>query len=375
MLTYKYKLYTTKNTKHLENILSEACFVWNHALAMQKRYYGLYHQYINVSRLKKYFAKHIHRTYLNSQSAQEILERLDSSYQRFFNHKSSRPPKFKKRKEFSSFVFKQCGFGLDGNTFRLNSVKKTYKFTLSRKYEGNVKQIRVKRSRLNEWYICVITDAESRRYGKSHNGASVGIDFGLKTYLTTSDGVKISNPQELKKSMNRLKTLSRKHSRCVHGSGHKERVRLSLCRCYEDVVNRRTDFQWKLAHRLCKEYDNIYLEDLNLEGMSRLWGRKMHDLGHGKFVEILSSVAVKYGCTVHKIDRYYPSSKLCTCGYKNDTLSLCDRQWVCPQCGQHHDRDVLAANNILRRGISELSSNGKTIAHPCEAVAFETRIP
>ena len=116
-------------------------------------------------------------------------------------------------------------------------------------------------------------------------------------------------------------------------------------------------------------------EDLNLEGMSRLWGRKMHDMGHGKFVEILSSVAVKYGCTVHKIDRYYPSSKLCTCGYKNDTLSLRDRQWVCPHCGQHHDRDVLAANNILRRGISELSSNGKTIAHPCEAVAFETRIP
>ena len=94
--------------------------------------------------------------------------------------------------------------------------------------------------------------------------------------------------------------------------------------------------------------------------MTRLWGRKMNDLAHGEFINKLEYVATNYGCTVHKIDRFYPSSKLCTCGYKNTMLRLSDREWVCPECGQIHDRDILAANNILREGIHELESNHKT---------------
>ena len=102
----------------------------------------------------------------------------------------------------------------------------------------------------------------------------------------------------------------------------------------------------------------------------------MSDLGHSLFCNILEQVADKYGCTVHRIDKWFPSSKLCDCGYKNDNLSLNERTWVCPQCGQIHDRDVHAAEMILRRGIYELASNGKTI-EPLgfEAVASEPRIP
>jgi len=101
--------------------------------------------------------------------------------------------------------------------------------------------------------------------------------------------------------------------------------------------------------------------------MSRLWGRKMNDLAHANFIRILCEVASKYGCTVHKIDKWFPSSKLCDCGYKNDSLSLNDRTWVCPHCGQIHDRDVHAAEMILRRGIYELTSDSKTI----EPLGFE----
>ena len=105
--------------------------------------------------------------------------------------------------------------------------------------------------------------------------------------------------------------------------------------------------------------------------MTKLWGRKMNDLAHGSFVNILEQVAAKYGCIVHKIDKWFPSSKLCDCGYKNDNLSLNDRSWVCPQCGQIHDRDVHAAEMILRRGIYELTSDCKTL-EPLgfKAVAF-----
>ena len=376
MISYKYKLYRTKQTRHLDRMLSEACFVWNHALSLQKRYYALYGKYISSSRMKKHFAKRIKRTYLHSQSTQEVLERLDAAYSRFFKHIAKRPPKFKKVSDFASFCYKQGGFKLQGNVFHVNSVDKDFRFSLSRPFEGKVKQVRVKRSRLNEWYIYVITDASPKNYAKTHDGASVGIDFGLKTYMTLSDGEKLSHPQFLKRDLKRLRKASKRLSSCAKGSHHKEQARLALCRIHEEISGKRRDFQWKLAHDLCRRFDTIFIEDLNLNGMSRMWGRKIHDLGHASFCDILVEVAAKYGCTVHKIDRWFPSSKLCDCGYKNVNLSLNDRSWVCPQCGHVHDRDIHAAEMILRRGIYELVSNGKTI-EPLGfgAVAPEPRIP
>ena len=376
MISYKYKLYRTKNTRHLDRMLSEACFVWNHALSLQKRYYSLYGKYISLSRMQKHFAKRIKRTYLYSQSTQEVLRRLDTAYSRFFKHLAKRPPKFKKASDFASFCYPQGGFKLQGNVFHVNSVDKDFRFSLSRPFEGKVKQVRVKRSRLNEWYIYVITDASPKNYAKTHDGASVGIDFGLKTYMTLSDGEKLSHPQFLKRDLKRLRKASKRLSSCAKGSHHKEQARLALCRIHEEISGKRRDFQWKLAHDLCRRFDTIFIEDLNLNGMSRMWGRKIHDLGHASFCDILVEVAAKYGCTVHKIDRWFPSSKLCDCGYKNVNLSLNDRSWVCPQCGHVHDRDIHAAEMILRRGIYELVSNGKTI-EPLGfgAVAPEPRIP
>ena len=361
MISYKYKLYRSKNLKHLANMLREACFVWNHALSLQKRYYRIYGKYIPCGRMQKHFAKRVKRTYLHSQSTQEVIQRLDMAYARFFKHIAKRPPKFKKHSDFSSFCYKQGGFSLHDNVFHVNSVKKDYRFSLSRPYNGNVKQVRVKRSHLNEWYVYVITDSNPKPYTKTHDGASVGIDFGLKTYLNLSNGEKVNNPQFLKKSLRKLRRASERHSRCLRNSHNRERQRLSLCRLYETISDRRSDFQWKLAHDLCRRYDTLFIEDLNLGGMTRLWGRKLNDLAHGSFVSILGQVASKYGCTVHKIDRWFPSSKLCDCGYKNNNLGLCDREWVCPQCGQIHDRDTHAADMILRRGIYELASSCKTI--------------
>ena len=359
MVTCEYKLYRTKKTKDLNSILREACFVWNHALSLQKRYYALYKKYIPLAKMKAHFAKRIKRTYMHSQTTQEVLERLDTAYARFFKHLAKRLPKFKKHKDFKSFVFKQHGgYSLCGNIFHLNSVKRDYRFSLSRPYEGNVKQVRLKKSPKGDWYLFVITDAKVQPIVKSRNGASIGIDFGLKTYMTFSNSETLQHPQYLKQDLKALRKLSREHSK-EHGS-RREYARLSLASLHEHIANRRKDYQWKLAHELCRRYDFIFIEDLCLAGMTKLWGRKMTDLAHGQFVRILCEVATKYGCTVHKIDRYYPSSKLCDCGYVNKALTLSDREWVCPECGQIHDRDVHAAVNILRRGIYELASGSKT---------------
>lgn len=141
MISYKYNIYHSKKTKYLVEILRECCFVWNHALALQRRYYKLFGKYISVGKMKKYFAKRIKRNLLHSQTTQEILERLDESYNRFFKRKSKRPPKFKRASCFNSFVFKQGGFTLNGNCLTINKGKKRFRFSYSRPYEGNVKQI------------------------------------------------------------------------------------------------------------------------------------------------------------------------------------------------------------------------------------------
>ena len=360
MIAYKYKLYQTKRTKHLDAMLREASFVWNHALALQKRYYSLFGKYISKNAMQKHYAKRIKRTLLHSQTTQEIIERLDTAYQRFFKKLAKRPPKFRRAIDFYSIVYKQGGFSLNGNVLTVNTIKKRFKFSYSRPYEGRVKRIAIKRSRLGEYYLIITTDKEPKVYGKTHDGASVGIDFGLKTYMTLSDGTTVRNPQFLKSDLDNVRRKSRSLSKCKKGSNNRQRRCKDVCREFENITHKREDFQWKLAHNLCRRYDIICLEDLNLSGMTRLWGQKMNDLAHAEFVNKLEYVATKYGVTVHKVDRYFPSSKLCSCGHVYKSLKLSDRSWECPCCGEIHDRDLWASQNILRQGIADLESGRKT---------------
>ncbi len=364
MMTYTYKLYRTKRTAKLDAMLREACFVWNHALALQKRYYVLYGKYISSVRMQKHFAKRIKRHLLHSQTVQEILQRLDVSYKRFFQRLSWRPPKFRKARDFSSIVYKQGGFKLSANVLVVNSIRQHFKFSYSRPYEGKVRQIRIRRSRLGEYYLYIVTDAVAVPIAgrKSRDGASVGMDFGLKTYLTLSDGTKVENPLFLKQGLNELRCKSRALSRCEKSSHHRVERRKDLERCHVRIRNRRDDWQWKTCRELCGRYSTICIEDLNLLGMTRLWGRKVNDLAFGSFVQKLEHVALKYGTNVVKTDRFYPSSKTCSvCQYVNERLSLGDREWTCPQCGTVHDRDLNASVNILRQGIASSGSICKTV--------------
>ena len=363
MMTYTYKLYRSKRTAKLDAMLREACFVWNHALALQKRYYSLYGKYVSCSRMKAHFAKRIRRCRLHSQTTQEILERLDLSYKRFFAHLSKRPPKFRRARDFSSIVYKQGGFKLQDNVLVVNSIKQNFKFSMSRPYEGRIRQLRIGRSRLGEYFLYLVTDAAAGSYvhRKSRDGASVGMDFGLKTYLMLSDGTKVENPLFLKQGLNELRRKSRALSRCDKTSHHRIARRLDLVRCHERICNRRDDWQWKTCHDLCRRYGTICIEDLNLTGMTKLWGRKVNDLAFGAFVQKLEHVASKYGTEVVKVDRFYASSKICSiCQYVNELLTLSDRRWTCPRCGTEHDRDLNASVNILRQGIASSGSTRKT---------------
>ena len=373
MISYKYNIYHSKKTKYLDKMLRECCFVWNHALALQRRYYGMFGKYIPVGKMKKHFTKRIKRNLLHSQTTQEILERLDESYNRFFKKLAKRPSKFKSPEKFNSFVFKQGGFTLNGNCLTINKGKKRFRFSYSRAYKGNIKQIRIVRETCSRFSLIIVADYNpfsSNR--KTHDGASVGLDFGLKTYLTASDGSKIDSPLFFKHYQNKIKKCNRCISRSKIGSNNRKRRRFELQQTYREIENLRNDFQWKLAHELCKKYDFIFLETLNIEAMKRLWGKKISDLSHSSFVDKLEYIATKYGVTVHHIDKWYPSSKTCECGYVNKNLSLKDRTWVCSRCGSVNDRDLLAAQNILRKGISELESMGNSSSRntgvPCVCI-------
>ena len=328
---------------------------------MQKRYYKRFGKYISIGKLKKHFAKRIRRTLLGAQTVQEILERLDDSYKRFFKKLCKRPPKFKRANKFNSFVFKQDGFKLNGNTFTINKISKRFKFSYSRPYNGNVKQIRILRETCNRYSIVIVTDSKSNKtYEKSRNGASIGIDFGLKTYMTLSDGKSIQSPLFFNRHQKKIKKCNRKLSNARKGSNNRKRRSFELQQAYKRIKNLRSDFQWKLAHQLCKQYDFIFLETLNIEAMKHLWGKKVSDLSHSMFIDKLKYVASKYGVTVHQIDKWYPSSKVCKCGYIYKDLSLKERSWECPACGSKNERDLLASQNILRKGISELESMDKS---------------
>ena len=366
MISYKFKLYKSKKTTALEYMMREAAFVWNHAIGLQKRYYSIAKKfgrektYIGLAALQHHFAKTITRTRLDAQTVQELLQRLDTAYRLFFRKMTKRPPKFRKAENFTSFVFKQTGYKLYGNEFVINRVSKRFKFSKSRDWDGKVKNVRVFRSR-GEWYILVVTDAEPKPCGKTHTGASAGIDFGLRTFMTFSDGTEIEAPRFYRRLQRKIAKWQRLLSKAEKGSNHYWTYRRRLSAIYAELHDKRQDWFYQTAHAICRKYEYLFVEDLGIAGMARMkrWGKKVSDLGWSSFLKTLEYIASKYGTTVHKVDRWFASSRLCDCGYRNDALTLGDREWTCPACGAHHLRDLHAARNIHRRGIAELESISK----------------
>lgn len=360
MKTFEFKLCRNKRNKYLHETVSASASIYNHCIALHKRYYGIYGKHLNKNKLQGHIAK---KRRLNpfwqlvgSQAVQDIVERIDRAYRLFFkcHAKGVRPPNFKKWKKYKSFTLKQSGYKFLGNG-RIRIGQRVYRFWASREIDGKVKTVTVKRNPLGEFFIYVVTD-HIDDHQQPLTGKSVGLDFGLKNFLHLSDDTKIESPQFFKQGLSKIKAANRQHSRKKKGSKSRNKARKNLARVHEKIANQRKDWFWKLAHELTDKYDYLYFETLNLKGMQRLWGRKISDLAFGTFLKILEYVAFKKGKAVHYIDRWYPSSKTChSCNHKLDKLDLSVRFWRCPSCGCGNDRDLNAAKNILREGASSLA--------------------
>lgn len=317
-------------------------------------------KHLNCAKLQAHIAKLRKRKpfwqLVGSQSVQDICQRIEKAYQLFFkqNKKGVRPPGFKKVKRYKSFTLKQAGYKFLGvNRVRIGN--QVYQYWNSREIEGTIKTLTIKRTPLGELFMMVVVvDNVNEPVIKFETSRIAGFDFGLKTFLTISDGTQIESPQFLKQA-------SRQHSKKVKGSSkgaatrtnNREKARKNLVRKYEDVSNHRTDWFWKLAHDLTDKFDILCFETLSLKGMQRLWGRKISDLAFGEFLQILEWVAQKKGKAIVFIDRWYPSSKTCSsCGHVLENLDFQEREWRCPSCQSVNGRDENAARNICAVGAS-----------------------
>ena len=184
-------------------------------------------------------------------------------------------------------------------------------------------------------------------------GKTAGFNFELKIFLVSSNGEGIKSPGILRQSLGKLAIVQRKLSSKQKGSKRRVKARLDVARLHKKIGNQRKDWHYKLANKIIDEYDEIYFEDLNIDGMKRIWGRKVSDLGFSSFLTILEQKSLQKDVKFIKIGRFEPTSKICNfCGFKKTDLKLEDRTWECSICGKMHDRDLNAAKNIKTVGSS-----------------------
>ena len=364
MRTYKFKLYQAKKNKYLHQQINIAGLIYNHCIALHRKYYQLTGKSLNQYELMKHLTKlkklpkYRHWHLVGSQAIQDIVQRIDKAYKLFFGNLKrnvrTSPPGFKKVKTYRSFTLKQAGWQLlEGNNIYIQG--KVYKYFKSRAIPAGIKTVTVKRDTLGALYLYFVVEEAPSQAKQTMPGNSAGFDFGLKTFLTPSDGNAIESPLYYRQALDALKTAQRAMSRKVKGSHNWQKAKAYVARLYQTVVNRRRDWFFKLAHALTNQYDYLFFEDLNMKGMQARWGRKVSDLARSEFMGILGYVASTKNKVVHLIDRFYASSKTCSaCGQVHHALKLSERRWVCAGCGAIHDRDHNAAVNIQREGASSL---------------------
>ena len=366
MTSFKYKLYPNDHS-NIDHQINVACFIYNHCIALKKRFYRRFKKSLGKNQLQKHLSKIKHRKRfaffgeLNSQTIQDITDRIERGYQAFFRKQNRSIPDFKGKKRYNSITFKQTGYKyLGGN--KVCIMGKTFSFFQSRPVEGMIKTVTVKRDSLGDHYICFVTDFV-RKISKPATCEGCGFDFGIKTFLATSDEEKIESPLYLKRSLKKLELASKKMSSKVKGSGRWNRARLDVARIHRRIHNQRVDFIFKLTKELVERYSELYFEDLNMKGMQKLWGRKVSDIANGMFMNIMQYRCEQYDRVFGQIDRFDPSTPICNiCGCKVTGLTLEDRSWTCPQCGAVHDRDINAAKVIYKKG--------KAKAFPKTGMAF-----
>lgn len=354
LVSYKYRLYPNKTQQTLLNkTMGCVRFFWNNQVASFKSY----NKETNPNPQFKTSTELRNEIEWMQEVSAAVIQQKEIDFKEYRKQLFSKSrkkkigfPSFKKKNNRQSFRLPNQKFKVISDKIQLEKIGKV-KMVVDRELpEGKLMSVTVSKTPSGQYFASILIKTEIKHKQKTHK--EVGIDLGIKTFSTQSDGVEIANPKFLNKNQVKLRRMQQHLSRKQKGSNRRNKCRVKIARLHQKISNQRDWFLHNYSTSLINNYDRILIEDLNVGGMvkNHCLAGAISDVSWSKFISMLTYKADWFDKDVIKVNRFYASSKTCECGTKNDNLKLSDREWVCPECGLNNQRDLLAANNILKEG-------------------------
>ena len=368
----KIRLYPNTNQElQINKLLGAYRFVYNHCLALKQKEYDENKKNLTYLDIAKYFhgtllkdEQYIWLKEQNTKIMRQSIKQVLSSYENFFK-KYNGHPKFKTKKNKQSALFPLEAIS-KGNKFNERKITltrplKNIRFRCSDLYfkrlqshKEGIRCATLSKTKSGNYFLSILIELpqeEIVRFGQTNE--HVGIDLGVKDFVITSDGEVFENNHFFKSQEKKIAKLQRQLSKKQKGSNNRNKQRVKVAKAFERLTNQKDAYIHSVVNELLTYYDTVFMEDLNVQGMlkNHKLAKAIQEISFYGFKKILKDKAHSNNKQVIEVGRFYASSKTCSkCGYKNTELTLKDREWTCPTCGTHHDRDLNAAINILMEG-------------------------